>query len=332
MLSEGLNLQDCDKIINYDLHWNPVRLIQRFGRIDRIGSEHDRIWGFNFLPELGLEANLGLHQTLRNRIQEIHDTIGEDSRILDPSERLNEEAMYAIYEKDGRSLSLLDDESLDDAPLDIAKAEEIIRQLKAEDPDEFLRIASLRDGVRTAKAAGEEGAFVFCEAGAYRQLFLVDKAGKVVTRDLAHILGVLKADAEERPTALPSTHNGMVMRIKADFDTEVAQRQTQRQHTRPLTVGQRYVARELGSYFDQVKDADAQEQVAALERAFRLPVTAAVNRELNRLRHNGVIGQSLFKRLVDVYTAHGMRDRPAPEASADAVAAAPRIICSEALT
>ena len=41
VLSEGLNLQDCDKIINYDLHWNPVRLIQRFGRIDRIGTTYD---------------------------------------------------------------------------------------------------------------------------------------------------------------------------------------------------------------------------------------------------------------------------------------------------
>ena len=50
VLAEGLNLQDCDKIINYDLHWNPVRLIQRFGRIDRIGSDYDKIYGFNFLP------------------------------------------------------------------------------------------------------------------------------------------------------------------------------------------------------------------------------------------------------------------------------------------
>ena len=60
VLAEGLNLQDCDKIINYDLHWNPVRLIQRFGRIDRIGSEHSVIFGFNFLPETGIEKNLGL--------------------------------------------------------------------------------------------------------------------------------------------------------------------------------------------------------------------------------------------------------------------------------
>ncbi len=70
VLAEGLNLQDCDKIINYDLHWNPVRLIQRFGRIDRIGSDYDKIYGFNFLPETGLDKNLGLKEKLHNRIQE----------------------------------------------------------------------------------------------------------------------------------------------------------------------------------------------------------------------------------------------------------------------
>lgn len=69
VLAEGLNLQDGDSIINYDLHWNPVKLIQRFGRIDRIGSDKDRIYGFNFLPELGIERNLGLQQKLKNRIQ-----------------------------------------------------------------------------------------------------------------------------------------------------------------------------------------------------------------------------------------------------------------------
>jgi len=64
VLAEGLNLQDGHLIVNYDLHWNPVRLIQRFGRIDRIGSENDVVYGFNFLPETGLERNLGLRQKL----------------------------------------------------------------------------------------------------------------------------------------------------------------------------------------------------------------------------------------------------------------------------
>ena len=129
VLAEGLNLQDCDNIINYDLHWNPVKLIQRFGRIDRIGSDHDVVYGFNFLPETGLDRNLGLKQKLQNRIQEIHDTIGEDSEILDRTENLNEEAMYAIYEKkNGGQLSLFEDE--EDEFLDLNEAEEILRQLR----------------------------------------------------------------------------------------------------------------------------------------------------------------------------------------------------------
>src|SRR4030042_3643315 len=110
VLCEGLNLQDVDKIVNYDLHWNPVRLIQRFGRIDRIGSDFEVIYGFNFLPETGIERHLGLTQKLHNRIQEIHDTIGEDSAILDRTEQLNEKAMYAIYEQKGGQLSLFEDE------------------------------------------------------------------------------------------------------------------------------------------------------------------------------------------------------------------------------
>ncbi|HSV72934.1 MAG TPA: DEAD/DEAH box helicase, partial [Chthonomonadales bacterium] len=78
VMSEGLNLQDGDVVVNYDLHWNPVRLIQRFGRIDRIGSQNDVVWGFNFLPEKALEKQLGLQQVLKGRIKEIHETIGED--------------------------------------------------------------------------------------------------------------------------------------------------------------------------------------------------------------------------------------------------------------
>ena len=147
VLAEGLNLQDGNTIINYDLHWNPVRLIQRFGRIDRIGSEHDVIYGFNFLPETGIERNLGLREILSSRIQEIHDTIGEDAAILDESEQLNENAMYAIYEGQGDQLSLFDD---DTELMDLNEAEELLRQLRRDDPGEFERIANLRDGIRAA--------------------------------------------------------------------------------------------------------------------------------------------------------------------------------------
>ena len=169
VLAEGLNLQDCDKIINYDLHWNPVRLIQRFGPIDRIGSDHDVIYGFNFLPETGIERHLQLKQKLHNRIQEIHDTIGEDSAILDRTEQLNEEAMYAIYEKKGAQLGLFEDE--DQEALDLNEAEEIMRQLRKEDPAEYKRIGDLRDGSARQDRQPRRASMSFARQGATSNYF-----------------------------------------------------------------------------------------------------------------------------------------------------------------
>ena len=67
-ISEGQNLQDCDTLINYDIHWNPVRIIQRFGRIDRIGSTNERIQLVNFWPNLELEEYINLEQRVSGRM------------------------------------------------------------------------------------------------------------------------------------------------------------------------------------------------------------------------------------------------------------------------
>ena len=67
-ISEGQNLQDADMVINYDIHWNPVRLIQRFGRIDRIGSPNNEIKSVNFWPSEDIEAYLGLSDRVSNRM------------------------------------------------------------------------------------------------------------------------------------------------------------------------------------------------------------------------------------------------------------------------
>ena len=67
-ISEGQNLQDCDWLINYDIHWNPVRIIQRFGRIDRIGSPNERIQLVNFWPNMELEEYIKLEQRVSGRM------------------------------------------------------------------------------------------------------------------------------------------------------------------------------------------------------------------------------------------------------------------------
>ena len=329
VLAEGLNMQDCDKIINYDLHWNPVRLIQRFGRIDRIGSEYAVIYGFNFLPETGIEKNLGLRQKLHNRIQEIHDTIGEDSAILDRTERLNEEAMYAIYEKKGNQLSLFEEE--DEDFLDLNEAEEIMRQLRKEDPAEYERIANLRDGIRTAKASSYKGLYVFCQAGRYQQLFLLNDKGEVVSRDIPRILGTIKTTPEQAGDALPSDYNKAVMHVKHHFAEEVKHRQAEREHTLSLTQGQRYVLRELRELFRLVTDEDEKAQVNLLEKAFRGPITTAINRELNFLRKNSVKNRALLKSLGQIYFQHNMQDWVDNQQRRIGDDEFPRLICSEGL-
>lgn len=330
VLAEGLNMQDCDIVLNYDLHWNPVRLIQRFGRIDRIGSEHEVIWGLNFLPETGIERNLGLTAVLQNRIQEIHDTIGEDAAILDKSERLNEEAMYSIYEAKGGQLSLLDDEDKEEF-VDLNEAEEIFRSLAKNDPSEFKRITELRDGIRSGMSSEEGSLYLFCQAGRYQQLFLAGDDDQIISRDIPRILKAIRANPNTEPVSLPKNHNRDVMKIKRLFTEEVKHRKTQRDHTLSLTQGQRYVLRELRILFSQTEDEDLKGQINILERAFRLTPTAPITKELNYLRRNGVTGPSLIKNLTNVFHEHRMQDRMERESIVSQKDDIPRVICSEAL-
>jgi len=82
VLSEGQNLQDCGVVVNYDLHWNPTRMVQRAGRIDRIGALHDVLWIYNVFPEAGLERLLGLVASLNRKIAAIDQAGMLDASIL----------------------------------------------------------------------------------------------------------------------------------------------------------------------------------------------------------------------------------------------------------
>ncbi len=104
-ISEGQNLQDCDYLINYDIHWNPVRIIQRFGRIDRIGSENKDIQLVNFWPNLDLDEYINLESRVRNRMTMVDiSATGED-------DLLNPESKNLKYRKD--QLKQLQDEVVD---------------------------------------------------------------------------------------------------------------------------------------------------------------------------------------------------------------------------
>lgn len=328
VLAEGLNMQDCDKVVNYDLHWNPVRLIQRFGRIDRIGSEHERIFAYNFLPETGIDKQLGLKGKLAARIKEIHETIGEDAAILDPSEKLNEEAMYAIYEQQGEQLNLFDDQ--DQEPIDLNEAEEKLRQLRRDDPAEFERIANLRDGIRTGRAAAQNAIFAFFRKGKFQQLQLLDEKGDTKSRELADGLQAVACSREEKAQSLPVNYNAAVMTAKRRFELEAKQRESQREHTTSLTQGQRYVIRELRAAFNVAEDDELKRDISTLEDAYRGAVTVAVRKELNLLRRNGVTGNGLIHELKRIYYQHNLKDVGSRLRRSDDETVT-RIVCSEAL-
>jgi SNF2 family DNA or RNA helicase len=81
-ISEGQNLQDCDYLINYDIHWNPVRIIQRFGRIDRIGSKNDYIQLVNFWPDMDLDEYINLKSRVETRMKiSVMTSTGDDDLI-----------------------------------------------------------------------------------------------------------------------------------------------------------------------------------------------------------------------------------------------------------
>ncbi len=81
-ISEGQNLQDCDYLINYDIHWNPVRIIQRFGRIDRIGSQNDKIQLTNFWPNISLDEYINLKARVEGRMRIVNiSSTGNDNPI-----------------------------------------------------------------------------------------------------------------------------------------------------------------------------------------------------------------------------------------------------------
>ena len=86
-ISEGQNLQDCDYLINYDIHWNPVRLIQRFGRVDRIGSRNEYIQLVNFWPDMDLDEYINLKGRVETRMKISVMTSTGDDDLINPEEK-----------------------------------------------------------------------------------------------------------------------------------------------------------------------------------------------------------------------------------------------------
>lgn len=137
-ISEGQNLQDCDYLVNYDIHWNPVRIIQRFGRIDRIGSKNDSITLVNFWPDITLDAYINLKQRVENRMLIANMASTGDDNVLNQEERemeyrkiqlqkLKEEVIDLEDLRDGVSIT---DLGLNDFRVDLSNLIKVYKEAK----------------------------------------------------------------------------------------------------------------------------------------------------------------------------------------------------------
>ena len=220
VLSEGQNLQDSFIIVNFDLPWTIIRLIQRAGRVDRIGQKSDKILCYSFLPADGIENIIRLRAKVRARLRANSEVVGTDESFFD-DDRHNKAVTDLYHEKAG----LLDGD--DDTEVDlVSQAYQIWQDAIAADPGLKKAIENMPDVVYSAKqhdpaVPSTQGALVYLRsASGTDALAWVDAHGKRVTDSP---LRVLKA-AECIPTtaAVPklSNHHELVEAVVKELAAE----------------------------------------------------------------------------------------------------------------
>jgi len=161
VLSEGQNLQDCAHLVNYDLHWNPTRMVQRAGRIDRIGTEFETLFIHNMFPEEGLERLLKLVESLSRKIAEIDRAGFLDASVLGESVHpRNFNTLRRVRDEDGTVIE--EEEKFGE----LASSEFLLQTLRAVlGTEEGERLQQLPDGIHSGLAKPRsKGLFFYFQA------------------------------------------------------------------------------------------------------------------------------------------------------------------------
>jgi len=197
ILSEGQNLQKAKIVINYDLHWNPVRMIQRAGRIDRIGSPYDKIFIYNFYPEKELESLLELVKILQGKIEMINETIGLDASVL--GETINPKVFGIIRELRGaknekeKVLKELEEEQFGGGEL----FWQPLKDFGIEKLTEFCE--SLPHGIQSGLQRGFRGIFFYYKYDEdYHFWFIYDVANEDFIYNKTEILNYISCKEDEK--------------------------------------------------------------------------------------------------------------------------------------
>lgn len=193
-LSEGQNLQDCHIVVNFDLPWAIVRLIQRAGRVDRIGQTHPTITVYSFLPAEGIERIIRLRQLLSHRLQENQAVIGTDEVFFD------EQAAKALEDLYTEKAHVLNDAVKDDEVDLTSRALEVWESASEEMRQRALALPPQVYVTRANDTGGPDGAVVFARLirGDERddRLIRVDTSGKRLEHSLAAAFEAMRCAPE----------------------------------------------------------------------------------------------------------------------------------------
>lgn len=151
VLAEGINLHRSNIIVNYDLPWNPTRVMQRTGRINRVGTEYDKIYIFNFFPTSETDNVLKLKESIIAKIQAFHNALGEDAKYLSDDEEVESFNLSGqrLYEALSSKASFDDEE--ENPQLKYLK---LIKEIRKNKPELYVKIADLPKKIRTARHCG----------------------------------------------------------------------------------------------------------------------------------------------------------------------------------
>ena len=297
ILSEGQNLQDCAIVVNYDLPWTIIRLVQRAGRVDRIGQEAEQILCYSFLPAEGVERLIFLRARVRARLLQNAEVVGTDEAFFEDDD--DETAIVDLYnERSG----LLDDDVDDDVDL-ASYAYQIWKNAITADPSLKGAIEKLPDVVYSTKphlpsVAEPEGALIYMRTGdGIDALAWVDREGNSVTESQFSILRTAACDPDtEALPSLPEHHQ----LVQSGAEMMIAEAPSVGGGLgRPSGARFRTYTR-LKAYAERVKDElfNTPELKRAIDEIYRFPLQQAAIDTLNRQFRSGISDPSLAELVI----------------------------------
>lgn len=296
VLSEGHNLQDCAIIVNWDLPWAIIRLIQRAGRVDRIGQNADQILCYSFLPAEGVERIINLRERLRKRLQENAEVVGTDEAFFEDDDA---RVILDLYnEKSG----VLDGE--EDTEVDLtSEAFQIWKKATDGNPGLKKTIEEMQNVVYSTRAhtpqpVQPEGVLLYMKTTEGNDsLIYVDRDGNSVTQSQLAVLRV--AACEESIPAIPrdKQHHELVKK-GAELIAE-DEKNAGGQLGRPSGARFRTYER-LKGYVQDMKGTlfVSEELLKAIDEIYRYPLRQSAIDTLNRQLRSGINNQQLAELVV----------------------------------